>query len=139
MKRTEDTITLNFSSDLKYTEFSVLVMEYLRNLLRIDDKQFFQIELAMREVINNAIIHGNQSDPSKRVTIHFTWNSKFLRIRIQDENPENVDFAKLNREMAKKDILSPSGRGLLIIQSYMDSVTFESTKGGSVITMEKHL
>ena len=135
----ENTVNLNFSSDLKFTEFSVLVMEYLGNLLRIDDERFFQIEIALREVINNAIIHGNHRDPVKRVHVSFTWNNDFLRIRIQDQNPENVDFDRINREADSKDILSPSGRGLIIMKSYMDSVTFESTDEGSVITLEKRL
>lgn len=139
MSRSPDSVILNFSSNLKFTEFSVLVMEYLGNLLQISDERFFQIEIALREVINNAIVHGNGSDPSKRVNVGFSWNSEYLRIRIQDENPEDVDFERLAREAEKKDILSPSGRGMLLMQNYMDSLSFESTAEGSVITMEKRL
>lgn len=139
MPRPHDTVNLNFSSNLKYTEFSVLVMEYLGNLLQISDERFFQIEIALREVINNAIVHGNRSDPEKRVNVSFSWNSEYLRIRIRDENPEDVDFERLVREAEQKDVLSPSGRGMLLMQSYMDSLRFESTTEGSVITMEKRL
>ncbi|HDP94156.1 MAG TPA: ATP-binding protein [Candidatus Aminicenantes bacterium] len=139
MPRPHDTVNLNFSSNLKYTEFSVLVMEYLGNLLQISDERFFQIEIALREVINNAIVHGNRSDPEKRVNVSFSWNSEYLRIRIRDENPEDVDFERLVREAEQKDVLSPSGRGMLLMQSYMDSLSFESTTEGSVITMEKRL
>jgi len=139
MPRPHNTVNLNFSSDLKFTEFSVLVMEYLGSLLQIDDDRFFQIELALREVINNAIIHGNHSDPDKRVNVSFSWNKEFLRIRIRDENPDDVDFERIAREARHKDVLSPNGRGMLIIQSYMDSVTFRSTEKGSEITMEKKL
>ncbi|MBN1196472.1 MAG: ATP-binding protein [Candidatus Aminicenantes bacterium] len=139
MSRPPDSVILNFSSNLKFTEFSVLVMEYLGNLLQISDERFFQIEIALREVINNAIVHGNRSDPNKRVSVCFSWNSEYLRIRIQDENPEDVDFERLAREAENKDILSPSGRGMLLMQNYMDSLSFKSTAEGSVITMEKRL
>ncbi|MDY0296385.1 MAG: ATP-binding protein [Acidobacteriota bacterium] len=139
MPRHHDTVLLNFSSNLKFTEFSVLVMEYLGNLLQIDDERFFQIEIALREVINNAIVHGNRSNPKKRVDVRFSWNPDFLRIRIRDENPEKVDFERITREAGEKDVLSPSGRGMLLMQNYMDSLSFESTATGSVITMEKRL
>lgn len=139
MSQSHNTVTLDFSSELKFTEFSVLVMQYLGNLLQIDDERFFQIELALREVINNAIIHGNHSDPNKRVKVIFSWNKEFLRIQIRDENNEDVDFERITREAENQDILSPSGRGMIIMRSYMDSVTFESTGKGSVITMEKRL
>jgi anti-sigma regulatory factor (Ser/Thr protein kinase) len=139
MKKAEDQISLDFVSDFKYTEFSVLVLGYIRNFLKIEEDDFFKIEMALREVINNAIRHGNQSDPGKRVRVKFRWRKKYLYINVKDENPQKVDFKKIIREVKNKDILSPSGRGITIMKNYMDRVEFLPSNHGTEIVMEKRI
>ena len=139
MKKAEDLISLEFVSDLKYTEFSVLVLGYINNFLKIGEDDFFKIEMALREVINNAIKHGNQSDLNKRVQVTFKWRKKFLYIKVKDENSRKVDFKKILRNVKNNDILSPSGRGIIIMKSYMDKVQFLPTEQGTEIIMEKRI
>ena len=139
MKQQEDHISIEFMSDLKFTAFSVLVLGYLKNFLNIDEENFFKIEIALREVINNAILHGNKSSPDKNVFVKFVWKKKYLRICVRDQNKQEVDFKEINKKLKNNDILSFKGRGLLIMQSYMDNVEFKSSDHGSEIIMEKHI
>lgn len=139
MKFEDNHVRLEFISDLKFTAFSVLVLGYLRNFLNIDEDNFFKIEMALREVINNAVLHGNKSDQTKKVYVTFIWRKNILRIKVRDENPEKVDFDEINRKIKNNDILSFNGRGLLIMKSYMDRVEFKSSGQGSEITMEKEI
>jgi anti-sigma regulatory factor (Ser/Thr protein kinase) len=139
MRHQEDHITIEFASDLKFTAFSVLVLGYLKNFLNIDEENFFKIEIALREVINNAILHGNKSSSDKKVFVKFAWKKKYLRINVRDQNKEEVDFKEINRKLKENDVLSFNGRGILIMKSYMDKVEFKSSNQGSEIIMEKHI
>jgi serine/threonine-protein kinase RsbW len=139
MKNEENTISLEFVSDLMFTEFSVLVLGYIKNFLKIDEETHFQLEIALREVINNAIVHGNKSDISRNVHVTFKWKKPYLKISIKDQNSEMVDFDQINRRLESNDLLSTNGRGITIMKSYMDKVKFIATEDGSEVIMEKRV
>ncbi len=139
MRKKRHEISLDFVSDIRFTECCVLVFSFIRKVLSIADEEFFKIEISLREVINNAIIHGNKADLGKRVHIKFEWSKSDLTIRIKDENPEEVNFDEINDRLSKNDLLSFNGRGLLIMKSYMDSVEFLPSSNGTEIVMLKKL
>jgi len=139
MAKRENQISLEFVSNLKFTEFCALIFSYLRNILDILEDDFFKIEISLREMINNAIIHGNKSDTSKRVYVQFSWDRSCLRISIKDENTEKVDFDEINRKLDENDLLSFNGRGILISKSYMDRLEIVPSAKGTEIVMEKRL
>ena len=134
-----NSIEMSFKSHLKFTELSVLILGFLKSLLSIHDDTYFQIEMSLREAISNAIIHGNQRDSNKQVTIRFSWEKRLLRIRVGDENHLKVDLDEILRRNESLDLLSFSGRGLLIIKNYMDRVEFVSTDRGNELILEKRL
>jgi len=139
MAKRESEISLEFVSNIKFTEFCVLVFSYLKNVLEIIEDDFFKVEISLREVINNAIIHGNQSDRSKRVFVKFRWSKTHLEIRIKDQNTRLVNFEEIDKQIQENDILSFNGRGIMIMKSYMDSVEFLPSDNGTEIIMEKKL
>ncbi len=139
MRKKLNIISLDFISDLKFTEFCVMVAGYIKNMLNIREDEFFKIEIALREVLNNAIIHGNKTDKKKRVHVTFRWTKARFYVTVRDENPELVDFDAINKKLRDNDLLSFNGRGILIMKSYMDKVEFRSTLHGSEIVMEKRL
>jgi len=132
-------VQLQFRSHIKFTEFSALVLSYIRNDLKMDEDNAFKVEIALREVVNNAIIHGNRNDPEKNVRVSFRWTRNKLIISVEDEGGKVVNFDAIQERLGQNDILSFSGRGIMITQSYMDRVVFEPTRRGSRIVMEKKL
>lgn len=139
MKKKLNIISLDFISELKYTEFCVLAAGYIKNMINIHEDEFFEIEIALREVLNNAIIHGNKADKRKRVHVTFRWTKSRFYMTVRDENPDLVDFDAINKQLNNNDLLSFNGRGILIMKSYMDKVEFRSTLQGSEIILEKRL
>ncbi len=139
MRNKRNQISLDFVSDLKYTEFCVLVFSFIKKIINIDDDDFFKIEISLREIINNAIVHGNKCDPRKRVHVILKWTKSRVWLSIKDENREKVDFVEINRQLANKDVLSFHGRGIMIVKSYMDKVKFVPTESGLEIIMEKRI
>jgi serine/threonine-protein kinase RsbW len=139
MVKKENRIALAFKSSLKYTELSVLVLSFIKKLLDIDDEVFFKIEISLREATNNAIVHGNGKDMNKLVHVDFIWEKSFLRIRVRDENSRKVDLQEVEDKINSCNVLSSSGRGIMIIKSYMDAFDFRCLPGGSEVVMEKRL
>ena len=134
-----DKISINFINNLKYTEFTVFILTFLKNILHISDDDMFKIEISLREVINNAIIHGNKSDPAKRVYLDFEWEKDLLILTVTDENESPVDFNMILKKIEERDLLSFNGRGILIMRNYMDNVKFLNINGGTRIVLEKNV
>src|SRR5215472_11647031 len=68
-------IELTHSLASRVENISPFVGELIRFMRRLfekfgnDDDSEFEIEIAVREALSNAIIHGNDQDPQKRVYI----------------------------------------------------------------------
>ena len=130
-------ISTNFVSNLKFTEFTVFILNFLKNILEISDDDMFKIEISLREVINNAIIHGNKSNPKKRVFLDFEWKDRKLKLTVTDQNTDIVDFDEINERINSKDVLALNGRGILIMRNYMDRVEFSNINTGTRVILEK--
>ncbi len=101
---------------------------------RYGDSDIFAVKLAVEEALVNAIKHGNQLDPEKRVHVVYTINPEQFDISIADEgigfNPEEVPDP---REECNLD--RPCGRGVFIIRHFMTSVDYK--QNGSIVVMSK--
>jgi anti-sigma regulatory factor (Ser/Thr protein kinase) len=139
MGKKENSISMAFKSDLKYTELSVLVLAFIKKILEIGDDDFFKVEISLREAINNAIVHGNEKKIDKLVHVEFTWEKSFLRMRVRDEGDHEVSFDQIENKINSCSILSTNGRGIMIIKSYMDKFEFRCLPRGSEVVMEKKL
>lgn len=139
MKEKGGQIFLEFFSDIRFIEYCILVLGFLRDVLLIPEEDFFKIEISLREILNNAILHGNKSDIRKRVFVKFKWSKSYICIGVRDENTEEVDFDSITENIEKKDVLSVSGRGIMIVKNYMDNVKFISSSKGNEIVIEKKI
>ncbi len=139
MGRLENWIKLSFRSNQKFCELSVLVLNTIKSLLCIDDDEFFKIEISLREALTNAIVHGNRGDLNKLVTIEFHWERDWLRIHVRDQHMQKTDFREIEKRFHNAEVLRVSGRGIMIMKNYMDSVVFQSVSDGNEVIMEKRL
>jgi serine/threonine-protein kinase RsbW len=94
------------------------------------EHDIFSIKLALEEALVNAIKHGNQMDPDKRVFVSYQVTPQRFDILITDEgqgfNPEDVPDPT-----AIENIERPCGRGLLLMRGFMTEVQYHG-KGNSV-------
>ncbi|MFH1733074.1 MAG: ATP-binding protein [bacterium] len=94
------------------------------------------VAISVSEAVNNAILHGNQSDESKKVFIKVYLSKKYIRISVRDEGggfkPERVPDPTED-----ENLLKASGRGLLIMQHLMDRLAFKPTSKGTEIILDK--
>jgi serine/threonine-protein kinase RsbW len=94
------------------------------------------IEIALREALANAVIHGNHEDPEKNVYIGCRGGTDEISIVIRDEG-QGFDIGEVPDPTAPENIESSHGRGIYLMTALMDEVRFE--QGGSVVYMRKSL
>ncbi|HUU67934.1 MAG TPA: ATP-binding protein [Planctomycetota bacterium] len=100
--------------------------------LQVDPATQFSLQVAFHEALANAVEHGNKADPSKCVVAECLANDRMMRISVVDEgegfNPQvTIDTAS--------DPFHDRGRGLFLIRSLMDEVTYNDR--GNAISMVK--
>lgn len=102
---------------------------------KLEDHNFgkddiFAVHLTLEEAFLNAVKHGNKMDPSKKVKVDYSIDADKIEISVTDQGPgfqpEAIDDPRFGDNLFK-----PGGRGLLLMNSYMDMVKFNE-QGNSV-------
>ena len=104
----------------------------------LDEDQRFHIAMAAREAAVNAVLHGNDYDPAKRVSASFENTGSALVITIADQG-KGLDPDSLPDPLAPENLLRGTGRGIFLIRSFMDEVQFRQLHPGPELTLVKHL
>jgi len=104
---------------------------------RIPDNVANDAAVALLEAINNAIIHGNERDSEKSVTIRITITDRDIEFCVSDQGA-GFDPSRINDPCQPENLFLPSGRGLYFIKKLMDEVEIDSDENGSKIIMRKH-
>jgi serine/threonine-protein kinase RsbW len=90
----------------------------------------FAVHLTLEEAFLNAVKHGNKMDPTKKVKVEYSVDSEKIDISITDEGDGFEPDAVADPRFGDK-LFEPGGRGLLLMNSYMDVVEYND-RGNSV-------
>jgi serine/threonine-protein kinase RsbW len=90
------------------------------------------VHLALEEALTNAIKHGNQHDPNKKVRIQATVTPRRIEIIIEDQG-SGFERHHVPDPRREENLEKCSGRGIFLIESYMDKV--EWSHGGRRLRM----
>jgi serine/threonine-protein kinase RsbW len=93
----------------------------------------FEIELALREALANAIEHGSGNDPSKQVQCSVACDKERGMLIVVRDPGLGFDPASIPSPVIGQNLFSTGGRGIYLINQLMDEVRFE--KGGTEIHM----
>jgi serine/threonine-protein kinase RsbW len=95
----------------------------------ITEDAAFGIDMAVREAVTNAVVHGNRQDENKTVDVTLKSSPDAVEISVHDQgmgfNPETVPDPT-----AEENILKASGRGIFFMRSFMDEVDWLIRPGG---------
>lgn len=126
----------SINSSIVVDSKSSAVVEVCKEILakleenNFDKDDIFAVHLTFEEAFLNAVKHGNKNDPNKKVKIDYSVNAEKVEITITDEGtgfePESVDDPRFG-----EGLYEPGGRGLLLMNSYMDIVKYNE-QGNSV-------
>ncbi|MBZ5543951.1 MAG: ATP-binding protein [Acidobacteriia bacterium] len=116
------------------------VVERLLTLARdvkCDHHHLERVELALREALANAIIHGNQQNPGKKVAVRcFCQPDRGMLLVVEDEG-SGFDPGRVPDPTQAECLLDTHGRGLFLMRRMMDRVRI--SRRGTRITMLKRL
>jgi serine/threonine-protein kinase RsbW len=104
----------------------------------LDEDERFHVTMAVREAALNAVLHGNEYDPAKQITVTLENTGKSLVFTVTDQG-KGLDPQTLPDPLAPENLLRSTGRGIFLIRSFMDEVHFRQTHPGTELTLVKHL
>ena len=122
----------------------VAIAAILREM-NIADLDCLHVQLAVAEAINNCIEHGYGETGDGRIDIFAATDGDNLKVVIMDDAPP-LPIPRLE-ELLRTPLPEPtdaipllsSGRGIPIMRSTMDSVTFGRSGGRNQLTLCKTL
>jgi serine/threonine-protein kinase RsbW len=111
------------------------VMDIVREMKCAAGKET-DVEMALREALANAIVHGARQDPDKRVEFCVACDPSMGLLIVVRDPGEGFDPASIPSPVIGQNIFSEHGRGIFLINQLMDEVRFE--RGGTEIHMRKY-
>lgn len=97
------------------------LLEAARADCAISDDQFYNLVIALTEAVNNAIVHGNRNDATRRVRYRVVCSDDGIHCQVDDEG-EGFDLDDVRDPVAPENLLRDGGRGLFIIRALMRDV-----------------
>lgn len=105
------------------------------NEKKLDELTYGNVLIAVSEGVLNAIYHGNKEDESKKVTINFKWEKETLEVSISDEG-KGFDPEKIPDPTKPENLEKLDGRGIFMMHSLSDDVTFENNGAKVILSFE---
>jgi serine/threonine-protein kinase RsbW len=104
------------------------LVDWLMNLIAasrcVHGKEEF-VELALREALSNAMLHGNRLDSRKLVHVRCCCDgSKGVLIVVRDQG-HGFDPTQVPDPLALENLAAEHGRGIHLMKLAMDEVSFE--------------
>lgn len=129
-----DTKKLVLDSTFEELERLEPFIDELKQWAGFNEENAGRIMLALSEIVNNAIMHGNKENPDKQVVVVTTLdsNSSVLTISVEDEG-EGFDPDQIPDPLKEKNLLNERGRGVYLVKQYADILHF--SKGGRKATL----
>ena len=100
---------------------------------KFGEDQYGNILIALTEAVNNAITHGNNSNPEKMVNLNMETTTKDVEFTIRDEGP-GFDYDNIPDPTLPENLEKLSGRGIFLMKSLADDVLFE--ENGTIIKLK---
>ena len=106
------------------------LVEGLTEQMQFEDVDRDAIAISVIEAGTNAIQHGHALEAGQLVDMIFEIQENGLVVTVHDEGPGFEPVQE--NEPSPPDLLSTRGRGIFIMRSMMDEVTFDFSKGTTV-------
>ncbi len=129
MDLTVDKIVIE--SDTKNISLVEKLIDDISNQYNIHADVYGKLLLAIVEGVNNAIVHGNKLDISKKVQVEYLINDTTVQFTIIDEG-KGFNFNDIPDPTLPENIEKTHGRGIFLMNHLADKIEFENN-GSKVI------
>lgn len=133
----EQTTELSLPSRIESIDEAAAAAAEMINRAGAGEEAAFGVDLAVREAVANAVLHGNRQDAAKTVDVAIVASAAGLVVTVRDRG-DGFDPAAVPDPTDAEHIMNASGRGILFMRTFMNEVTWEHhPEGGTVVRMAK--
>ena len=105
---------------------------------RMNESDGDDFAIAVTELVNNAIHHGNNNNKDKKVYVNIRILKNYLEASIKDEgngfNPDHI-----GDPLDPQNLMKESGRGIFLIKELTDNMDFKFSDKGTEIIITKNI
>jgi serine/threonine-protein kinase RsbW len=123
---------LSFSSKVENINLVEKLIDDICAKHEVNEDNYGNILIGITEAVNNAIHHGNKSNPLAEVKVSFSIDEKELTFIVEDEGA-GFDYDSLPDPTDPKNIEKPHGRGVFLMKNLSDDISF--IDDGSTVKM----
>lgn len=134
-------VMLTIDSDLAHVFLVGWTVNKICSACGLGDQAAYEAEVAVVEAVNNCIEHAYANEGGHPVLVAIATEPEHIVFRVCDYGtaPPETWPASGDPGVAGPAELAEGGRGLLIIQAFMDEVRFSREDAANVVTMVKRL
>lgn len=92
---------------------------------QLTDDVYGNIMVAVIESVNNAIVHGNQSNKDKNVQLSAHFDDNSICFKVTDQGT-GFDFSTLPDPTSPENLEKTGGRGIFLMKHLSDEVAFDN-------------
>jgi serine/threonine-protein kinase RsbW len=107
-------------------------IDQVKDAENVGDDVYGNIIISMTEAVNNAIIHGNECDANKVVTVSYRREGNKLKFTVSDTG-SGFDFNNLPDPTDPENLEKLTGRGVFLMSQLSDLLVFSDS--GSTVEM----
>jgi serine/threonine-protein kinase RsbW len=102
-----------------------------------DEDEQYKLSMAVREVLINALEHGNRGDLNKPIGLGFSLLNDRLVVEVHDEG-RGFDISQVPDPRQDECLLKTSGRGLFLVRCFADDLRVKAgNNGGATVLITK--
>jgi len=134
-----DVITLSIPSRLELLSLLDQLTDSISSRLDFSDEERSAISLSVVEAGTNAIQHGHKADGVTPVDVRYELGADRLTVVVHDRGKgfQPPDLEHTPDITSPEHLLDARGRGIFIMRSCMDQVSFDFTGGGTTVRLIK--
>ena len=119
----------NIASDPRNIRLAEEFLEEINRTAQFDEVEFHKLLVSVTEGVNNAIVHGNRSDPSQTVEVIIELSARKIVAKVRDKG-NGFEMGSVPNPIHDENIMKESGRGIFLMCVLADDVSGKHVRGG---------
>jgi serine/threonine-protein kinase RsbW len=136
---TLETTELRFPSRIEAVEEAARAVAEFLSRAGVSEDVAFGIDMAVREAVTNAVLHGNKQDETKFTDLSLKLLPGAFEITVHDQGT-GFNSSNIPDPTEADNLLKSSGRGIFFMRNLMDEVEWSmDPEGGTTVRMLKRV